>query len=61
MFTLDTKTSLYTEDRGIQVPMVLDHDYIPHTYKHTQTQKTSEGTVTSISRKEGVGDGDSAA
>ena len=33
MLILDTNTSLYTEDRGIQVPMVLDHDYIPHTYK----------------------------
>ena len=33
MLTLDTETSLYTEDRGLQVPMVLDHDYIPHTYK----------------------------
>ena len=33
MLTLDTKTSLFTEDRGLQVPMVLDHDYIPHTYK----------------------------
>jgi hypothetical protein len=26
--TLDTKTSLYSEDRGIQVPMTLDHDKI---------------------------------
>jgi hypothetical protein len=26
MLTLDTKKSLYTEDRGIQVPMVLEHD-----------------------------------
>ena len=33
MLTLDTETSLYTEDRGIQVSMVLEHDYIPHTYK----------------------------
>ena len=33
MLTLDTETSLYDEDRGLQVPMVLDHDYIPHTYK----------------------------
>jgi hypothetical protein len=31
--TLDTETSLYTEDRGLQVPMVLEHDYIQHTYK----------------------------
>ena len=36
MLTIDTKTSLYTEDRGLQVPMVLDHDYIPHTNnRHT--------------------------
>ena len=33
MLTLDTKTSLYVENRGFQVRMVLDHDYIPHTYK----------------------------
>ncbi len=26
MLTLDTKTSLYTEDRGIHVPMTLDHE-----------------------------------
>jgi hypothetical protein len=26
MLTLDTETSLYTEDLGMQVPMVLDHD-----------------------------------
>ena len=25
MLTLDTKTSLYVEDRGLQVPMTLDH------------------------------------
>jgi hypothetical protein len=31
--TLDTETSLYAEDRGLQVLMVLEHDYIPHTYK----------------------------
>ena len=30
MLTLDT-TSLYAEDRGIQVPMVLEHDKIPLT------------------------------
>ena len=33
ILTLDTETALYTEDRGLQVPMVLEHDYIPHTYK----------------------------
>jgi hypothetical protein len=32
MLTLVTETSLDTEDRGLQVPMVLHHDYIPHTY-----------------------------
>jgi hypothetical protein len=26
MLTLDTKTSLYDEDQGFQVPMVLDHE-----------------------------------
>ena len=26
--TLDTKTSLYAEDRGLQVPMTLNHDKI---------------------------------
>ena len=31
--TLDTKTSLYVEDRGLQVVMVLEYDHIPHTYK----------------------------
>ncbi len=33
MLTLVTESSLHTEDRGLQVPMVLEHDYIPHTYK----------------------------
>jgi hypothetical protein len=34
MLTFDTKTSLYSKDRGIEVPMVLEYDYIPHhTYK----------------------------
>ena len=28
MLTLDTKTSLYVEDRGLQVPMVLEDDKI---------------------------------
>ena len=28
MLTFDTKTSLYTEDRGIQVPMTLENDKI---------------------------------
>jgi hypothetical protein len=32
ILTLDTETSLYAEDRGLQVPMVLEHD-IPHTSK----------------------------
>ncbi len=26
MLTFDTKTSLYIEDRGLQVPMTLEHD-----------------------------------
>jgi hypothetical protein len=33
MLTLDTETSLYDEHRDLQVPMVLEYDYIPHTYK----------------------------
>jgi hypothetical protein len=28
MLTLDTKTSLYTEDQGLQVPMTLEDDKI---------------------------------
>ena len=28
MLTLDTKTSLYAEDRGLQEPMALEHDKI---------------------------------
>ncbi len=28
MLTLDTKVSLYVEDRGIQVPIALEHDRI---------------------------------
>ena len=28
MLTLDTKTSLYSEDRGLQVPMTLEHGNI---------------------------------
>ena len=28
MSTLDAQTGLYTEDRGFQVPMTLDHDNI---------------------------------
>jgi hypothetical protein len=46
MLTLDTKTSLYAEDRGLQVPMVLEHDYIPHTYNphtyHVHTQNCGD-------------------
>ncbi len=38
MLTPDVKTSLYVEDQGIQVPMVLEHDYIPHTHKIVGTQ-----------------------
>jgi hypothetical protein len=29
LLTLDTETSLYTEVRGLEVPMVLENDYIP--------------------------------
>jgi hypothetical protein len=29
MSTLDAQTALYAEDRGLQVPMVLEHGY-PH-------------------------------
>ena len=32
ILTFDTKTSRYVEDRGLQVPTVLEHDYIPHSY-----------------------------
>ncbi len=28
MLTIDTKTSLYDEDRGLQVPMTLEYDKI---------------------------------
>ena len=28
MLTLDTKTSMYTEGRGLQVPMTLEYDKI---------------------------------
>jgi hypothetical protein len=31
MLTLDTKTSVYTEDRRLQVPMSLDHGKIVKT------------------------------
>ncbi len=34
---LDTKTSPYDGDRGLQVARGFDHDYIPHTYEHTLT------------------------
>ncbi len=33
MLTLGTEASLDTEDRGLQVLMVLENDHIPHTYK----------------------------
>ncbi len=33
---LFTRKRLYAEDLGLQVPMVLEHDYIPHTCNLTQ-------------------------
>ena len=32
MSTLDAQTSLYVEDRGLQVPMALDHDLLGRLY-----------------------------
>jgi hypothetical protein len=33
MSTLDAQTALYTEDRGLQVPMSLDHDPVTSSVK----------------------------
>ena len=41
MLTIDTKTSLYTEDRGLQVPMTLEHDKIVGTQFCDTLSRTS--------------------
>jgi hypothetical protein len=45
MLTFDTKTSLYTEDRGIQVPMTLEYLSRP---APRVSQKISIGTIRPI-------------
>ena len=41
MLTLDTKTSLYAEDRGLQVPMTLEHGNIVGTQCCDKTSRAS--------------------
>jgi hypothetical protein len=41
MLTFDTKTSLYSEDRGLQVPLDLEHDKIVGTQFCDTLSRTS--------------------
>jgi hypothetical protein len=41
MSTLDTQTSLYAEDRGLQVPMTLEYDNIVGTQCLQQQSRAS--------------------
>ncbi len=45
MLTLDTKTSLYAEDRGLQVPMYLEHGKIGGTQFCDQLYCRSNGSI----------------
>ena len=42
MLTFDTKTSLHSEDRDIQIPMVLDHDKVVGTQFCDTLSRVSE-------------------
>jgi hypothetical protein len=50
MLTLDTKTSLYTEDQGLQVPMTLEHDKIVGTQFCEALSHTSEDLTRELVR-----------
>ena len=45
MLTLDTKTSLYVEDRGFQVPIALEHSKIGGTQFCDQLSCRSNGSI----------------
>ncbi len=45
MLTLDTKTSLHVEDRGLQVPMTLEYDKIGGTQFCDQLSCRSNGSI----------------
>ena len=45
MLTFDTKTSLYTEDLGVQVPMTLEHVKIGGTQFCDQLPCRSNGSI----------------
>ncbi len=45
MLTLDTRTSLYAEDRGLQVPMTLDHGKIGGTQFCDKLPCRSNGSI----------------
>ncbi len=45
MLNLDTKTSLYTEDRGIQVPVTQEHGKIGGTQFCDQLSCRSNGSI----------------
>jgi hypothetical protein len=50
MLTLDTKTSLYAEDRGLHVPMPLEHDKIGGTQFCDQLHCRSNGSINYTAR-----------
>jgi hypothetical protein len=52
MSTLDTQTALYAEDRGLQVPMTLEHDY-PHPV--TSSGKAAPGSDPRIRHRIQIG------
>jgi hypothetical protein len=50
MLTLDTRTSLYTEDRGLQVPMALEHGKIEGTQFCDQLPCRYNGSINYTAR-----------
>ena len=52
MSTLGAQTALYAEDRGLQVPMTLEHDY-PHSV--TSSGKSAPGTDLRIRHRIQIG------
>jgi hypothetical protein len=52
MLTLDPKTSLYSEDREFQVPMVLEHDKIMGTQFCDTQFCRSNGSINYVTRSD---------
>ena len=50
MLTLDTKTSLYVEDRGLQVPMSLEYDKIVGLNFVTRLSRSSQDLTRELDR-----------